>query len=67
MNLGQTHLIFLLTLFICFIFKVKDTETTEKDCPSLVVAQKKKKSASGKQASVKVTSNLEVPVTLMPK
>ena len=51
------------TIYIYFILKVKDTETTEKDCPSLVVAQKKKKSAPAKQAHVPVTSSVEVPVT----
>ena len=64
MNLRQTLLLFLiLIVFTYFILKVKDTETTEKDCPSLVVAQKKKKTAPAKQAHVPVTSNVEVPAT----
>ena len=64
MNLRQTLLLFLiLTVFTYFILEVKDTETTEKNCPSLVVAQKKKKTAPAKQAHLPVTSNVEVPAT----
>ena len=46
-----------------FFFQVKDTETTEKDCPSLVAQKKKKKSAPAKQAPIRVTSNAEVQNT----
>ena len=54
------YLFYLNTYVPIFFFQVKDTETTEKDCPSLVAQKKKKKSAPAKQAPIRVTSNAEV-------
>ncbi len=47
------------SLLYVLVLKSKDTET-EKDCPSLIPHQKKKKSVPGKQVPVQVTSSIAV-------